>query len=118
MFLIFIITRVFDGFFSVCSRPGVPARTGDGAGRGPRRGGQGGVRGGGQPGGRRAVHVAVQQLAGNGRAGTRPVHGGRAAQHGRVHAAHAARLRHVDVLGEQRVRQTERAVRVPGDRRR
>lgn len=94
------------------------ARTGDGTRSGQTRGGQGGVRGGSEPVSRRAVHVAFQQLAGDGGPGQGPVHGGRTAEHGRVHAAHATRLRHADVLGEQRVRQTERAVRVPGDRRR
>lgn len=96
----------------------MPARTGDGAGRREARSGQSGVRSGGQPVGERAVHVAVQQLARDGRTGPGPVHGRGPAKHGRLHAAHAARLRHANVLGEQRVRQTERAVRVPGDRRR
>lgn len=94
------------------------AGTGDGARSRQTRGGQGGVRGGGQPFGRRAVHVAFQQLAGDGEPGQGPVHGGRAEEHGRVHATHTTGLRHADVLGEQRIRQTERAVRVPGDRSR
>lgn len=94
----------------------MPAGTGDGAGRGQTRGGQSRVRGGGKPVGQGAVHVAVQQLARDGEPGPGPVHGGGPAQHGRVHAADADGLRHAHVLGQQRVRQADGAVRVPSDR--
>lgn len=76
------------------------------------------MRSGSEPVGQRPLHVAVQQLAGDGRPDQRAVHGGRAAQPGRVHATHATGLRYAHVLGEQRVRQTECAVCVPSDRRR
>lgn len=104
--------------FCLYSRAGMSARTGDGTRGGQTRSGQSRVRGGSEPVGQRAVHVAVQQLAGDGGPEPRPVHGGRAAQHGRVHATHATGLRHAHVLGEQRIRQADRTVCVPSDRRR
>lgn len=105
----------FYFLFVRSSRSSLPAGPGDGARRGPSRSGQGGVRSGSKPVGQCAVHVAIQQLAGNGRLGQGPVHGGRSSQHGSVHATNATGLWHANVLGEQRVRQTERAVRVPSD---
>lgn len=90
-------------------------RPGDGERGGQTRSCQSSVRGGGQPVGQRTIHVAFQQLAGNGQLGSRPLHGGGTEEHCCVYTTDATRLRDTHVLGEQRVWKANSAMRVPGD---